>query len=410
MSRSKSRLIRAGLAAGAATAMLLAATATPALAAPNALVLSSPSGPSEGGNTITATATVTANDPAPFTAGVTPYVQFQWFGASAAATCSLTYKAAAAITANATSPYALTGGVVITAAADVKKLSTTKLAITIPSDDAASGQNNDGLKLAANQTSAKYNLCVYSGTVATTSPLIAKGTYTIAVPPTITEFTPEGGPSLGGNDITVTGTGFTPGAGAVAGTTATNATLGGRALTNIRVATNGLSFVGTLPSNPSTADQTLVVTAAGGRVSSDDPDNNPATNNPLYYNYSFGLSISPNTAPEGGEVDLDIMGAGFLELNWGSAASAAHVYLVRDAPYTQTAPNSDIECEDVLPIMDTELICTLDTTGEDLGAYTVTVVASGSTLANQAAEDAVAPNGYVESDITSGATFTIAPY
>src|SRR5205823_1127924 len=116
----------------------------------------------------------------------------------------------------------------IVAAPASNPLTATKAAVTVPS----------GLALATGQTSASYNVCVYDGT-GSGNALIA-GTFTpyvIAVAATISTVTPAAGPAQGGSAITVTGAHFPQ---------SLTATLAGQSLTNISVASNGLSFTATV--------------------------------------------------------------------------------------------------------------------------------------------------------------------
>jgi hypothetical protein len=195
------------------------------------------------------------------------------------------------------------------------------------------------------------------------------------------------------------------------------------------VAANGNSFTATTPAHAAGVNLPLIVTTAGGTVTSTDPDNNgqpddgnPATtaDNPIGFEYSNGISVAPNTAPANTRVDVDVQGVGFQQLNFNNSAAAtatsAQVFLVQGA-YDPDANRGVKRCTGVLVISDTELICTLDLTTDRLvitdsttdtgnkvaeGTYTVTVVANGATAASD--DDASATK------INSGATFTVAPY
>jgi hypothetical protein len=161
-------------------------------------------------------------------------------------------------------------------------------------------------------------------------------------------------------------------------------------------------------------------------VSSLDPDNNGlpedgdgATEDaPIPFTYSNGITISPNTAASGSTVTLDVYGAGFSQLNFDPAGTPtsgnAHVFLVKDA-YDAAGNRGVAECA-VVVVSDTELICTLDLSADQLspqdsttvpntpiadGAYMLTVVADGDIGAGIGANPTI---------ISSGAAFIVAPY
>jgi len=374
-----SRLLKAGVAV-AATAAVVAGVASPAMAATVAMTLSSANGPSATANTITGTTATNV-----FATTTTYYTTFQFVGTGTAATCSLTYVAPVAI--------AVTGNVQsagIVAATSTKVLSAKKVAITQPVS----------LALGGTQTSAKYNICVYSGNTpasngVTGSPLVANAAYTISAKATVTGVSPSSGPALGGSTITVTGTNFPA--------TGMTATLGGTLLTGISVNAAGTSFTATVPAHAAGGPFTLSVTTAGG-----------TTNSANAFSYTNGIVISPNTAPNtDASVDIDVLGVGFSNLTFPTAK----VYLVEgvydgidDGQGAKT--NAEIaECGSVLPVSDGEIICTLDLTGGgnnavDEGTYTLTVVSAGTTWANQAA----VPDAYFQTKLSSGSTFTVSDY
>jgi hypothetical protein len=393
LSSARFKRVLAGLAAGAVTTAVVA-TGTPALAAAVPLVLSATTGPSGGGNTITATATT-----AIFPSTVTPAVSFQ------VAACSQTWVAGATVTA--------TAGVIVIPAANVKKLSTTKISITVPSTVA----------LLSGQASAKFNICVYSGnTVAAAgppavvgSPLIGTAVYSIAAKAVITAVSPATGPALGGTQITVTGSNFPA--------TGMTAKLGNMALSNVVVAAGGGSFTATVPAQAAGDALTLTVTTAGGSVTRANS-----------FTYTNGIVISPNTAPSNTTVDVDVQGVGFSNLTFTPAAAttatSAHVFLVdgeydplEDATVSTNKANGPVaECTGILPISDTELICTLDlggsitatgatsTTDVQDGTYTMTVVNNGGLNVTDATDTTAYDENYSQSIISSGATFTVADY
>jgi hypothetical protein len=397
------------LALGTATAAVAVATANlPAYAAPVALTLSSATGPSAGGNALTGVATPTTANPTPFPDGTALSVQFQYYNASNT-TCygSGTFSGTAAPRASATvaaSGAVTTGGYLD--ATGVKRVSTTKLAFTVPI----------GLTLAGTQTTARWNVCVYGG-----GALLATSSYTINARPKITGITPVSSPSLGGQSITINGEGFSTTAGA------TSVTIGGTALTNVKVSSTGTSLTAVTPQHVAASSLGVIVSTAGGTVSSLDPNNDgvPADNdlttladNVITFDYSNGITVTPNTAPNTAPVDIDVRGVGFQDFLLPGASAdedseVARVFLLESAyAVGDTGSATGPECTGVLVIDDTELICTLDLNGDDntdavddvaLGTYTVTVVQNAS---DQAA-DLPAANPSI---ISSGSTFTVAPY
>jgi IPT/TIG domain len=384
---------------------------TSANAASQAAVLSASSGKSGGTNTITATVPTAA-----FTAGNT-FTEFQ-VAATATAKCTVGWQAAATVTPT-------TGVVDSSATANQRILSSTKLVVTVPSGVALPTVTPP----ATAPTSMTFNLCVYSTQAAasgTTSNVLAEAKYTIAAQPTVNALnaTPPGikpaaGPALGGNTVQINGTGFV-------GSTAqpVTATLGGAALKIVSVNAAGTLITATVPPRAAANGVSLVVNTLGGSVTKTG-----------YYDFTNGIIVSPNTTPTAtAATDLDIQGAGFSTMNWTATDGStpddthAHVYLVSGA-YDPTGGSKTKaetgECVNVLLISDTELICTLNTnkafdqSGSPIGngAYTVTVVNDGQPdvqadplggTNNGANYDATDP--FTSTIITSGSTFTVAPY
>jgi hypothetical protein len=374
---------------------------TAASAASQAATLSAASGKSGGGNTITATVTTAA-----FTAGNT-FAEFQ-VAATATAKCTAGWQAAAAVTAT-------TGVVDSSASANQRILTANKLVVTVPTGVALPASNPP--------TSMTLNLCVYSSKSApsgTTSNVLAEAKYTIAATPTISDGTgsnpapvvPAAGPAMGGNTVQINGTGFV-------GSTAqpVTATLGGSALKVLSVNTAGTLITAQVPARAAASGVSLVVNTLGGSVTQ-----------AAAYDFTNGIIVSPNTTPTAkAATDLDVSGAGFSTMNWTTTDGTtpddahAHVYLVSGA-YNATGAASKTngetaECVNVLLISDTELICTLNTddafnqTGDPAvgnGAYTVVVVNDGQNDVQTGGAHADA--NYASTIITSGSTFTVAPY
>jgi hypothetical protein len=172
----------------------------------------------------------------------------------------------------------------------------------------------------------------------------------------------------------------------------------------------------------------MVVNTAGGPVSSADPDNNGLPQDtddttpdaPLYFSFTNGIQVAPTAAAAGSKVNLDIKGTGFDSLTFNRSGTPtdtnAHVFLVRDA-YSAGSNRGVQECTNVRLVGSSELVCSLDLSADRLspsdssvvtgtpvseGTYTVTVVANGSPNATDAQAAA--------SIVSTGATFTVAPY
>ena len=399
------------LACAATTALVLAGTAVPASAAAVTMTLIKPYGLSGGGNTVVGTVPANAANANLFAAGVTPTVQFQF------AACSSTAKPPVQMAATAG---AVTAGILNADPAETTRVSGTKIVFRVPSkaypaldgQGAVSTINAGGLELAAGQTTGKWNVCVYDGSSAKGA-LLASATYNVVTKPKIDTITPTSSPAGGGQQITVTGAGFT------AMSTPTTATIGGVPVTNVKVGANGTSFTAVTGARAAGGNLTVTVNAPGGQVNSTNPDNDPVTNDAaILFDYSNGVTVTPDNGRPQSEVTLDITGAGFSALPFvgGSAPTSAdpHVFLVNGA-YDAAGNRGVAECGNVVVVTDNELICTLDlradalspTTSASTGvpipndAYIVTVVRSGATNA--------ANNGDA-SIVSSGATFTVGPY
>jgi hypothetical protein len=158
-SRTGPRLFRAGIAAAATAAVVLAGTATPVLAVAANVTVSPPAGANSGSITATSSGFLT--------------------GVAAPATVFT-----------------------LSACADPYATATTNISATTSrtSDDTATITVPATLALGANGVARPYNVCVYNGTTAGTSVLKGSGSYLIA--PVATP-TASSGPSGGGNTLTV---------------------------------------------------------------------------------------------------------------------------------------------------------------------------------------------------------------
>jgi IPT/TIG domain len=384
LSRRRKAFAALGVAAVAAAAAV--AVAPNASAASAALTLSATSGPSGGGNALTATTATNV-----FATGTN--VEFQ-YKATSSTTCSAAYS---------TPVTPATGvGIVAITSSNVKVLSAKKIAFTVPA----------GVTLtpAGSASTASWLVCVYPGTNTTTSLLAANAAYTVGAAPTVTAISPAGGPALGGGTITITGTNFT---------STTTAKIGSVPLTGVTV-TGTTSLTGTVPAQAAGA-MNVSVSNTGGTSA-------PAASNASQYTYSNGIVVSPNTAPTNtAATDVDIQGVGFSSLTFTTTTGTtpddnkAHVYLV-DGDYDgsgSTKAKGELgECLNVLVISDGELICTVNTADSDgagsagavipNGTYTLTVVSNGQ--ADIGTGGANEDLTFTKSIVSSGSTFTVAPY
>ena len=316
--------------------------------------------------------------------------------------CQTTYNSTAS---TAVTPTSATAGNVLGAAAAVKKISNTKASVLVPAlPIAVSG--------AANQ---RYNVCFYAST-SSTAAIIGNAVYTVAVAPVIpaaapnaspptSPVSPSKGPALGGTRVTVTATSGLP----ITANSIT-ATLGGEPMTQV-TPVSATSFTAVTPAHAPGVVSLVVTTAAGSQTISS------------AFTYANGITVEPNTAPNTSTaVVLDVLGAGFNNYTFGSAATNARVWLV-DGTYTPGATGASAyttgpsaECTGVVTVSDNEVICTLNltagltstsgaTSGNPVpnGTYTVVVVSNG----DFGASDLL---GYAVSDLSSGATFTVADY
>jgi IPT/TIG domain len=352
-STTRRRLARAGLAAGAAGTLLAAMTASPAFAVAGTLSLSQTGGPSGGTNTLVATfaTSPTAPNPTTFTASTTAQFVVQ-SSATATPICPTTY--------------ATPGNNQAVLGTNLKVLSPTKLGITVPTGVIHT--------ITAN-ASTKYVLCVYGGSTAGTSALVASGQYSVGLKPTLATtgtVSPTNGPALGGTTITVTGTNFVQNTAAAPNNT--TATIGGVALKDINVAAGGGSFTATTPAHAAGGPFTLSVTTPGGTATT----LGNTTTRADVFSYTNGIVISPNTASNTkySPTDIDISGVGFLAMDFSTTNVAmppidnkAHVYLT-NGPYNPTGvttlttgnkTNGPLaECTYVLVVSDNEVLCSLN--------------------------------------------------
>ncbi len=221
-------------------------------------------------------------------------------------------------------------------ASGIRKLAANRLAVTVPK-----------LPLAANRQPATYQLCVYGGSAAD-SALLSAAQYVSTVLANPVSITPGAGPSTGGTTITVNGTDFPTGAGSI------SATLGGVPLLDV-TPVNSTSFTATLPSRGATETAPLVVTTPAGTRAL-----------PGAFAFRDALKLLTNTAPNTTPtVDVAVQGSNFLSRPFGTGGNSSRIFLVR-GEYNGIESSSGVrsngpvsECENVLVISDTELVCTL---------------------------------------------------
>jgi hypothetical protein len=247
------------------------------------------------------------------------------------------------------------------------------------------------IKPAALSPANAYNVCVYDAGVGTAVTTLATSKFQVFAAPTIAAISASSGPAVGGNTLTVDGTGFSA---------KTTATLGGVAMTGLKVV-NSTQFTATVPAHaPSATAQDLVVTTEGGPVTS-------AT----AYTFLDGITVAPQNVVTGQAAVLDIIGAGFSSLTFNPAGAPgdanAHVWIKKGGQgATWTTGADDGECTTVTVISDGELICTLDTMN------------AGGTAGAVAVADASYQVLIVDNDgtptrltkVTSGSSLTVAPF
>ncbi|MFC7527653.1 IPT/TIG domain-containing protein [Actinoplanes sp. GCM10030250] len=301
-------------------------------------------------------------------------------------------------------------------AAAVTKISGTKIAATMPQT----------VVVGTGDVTTNWNLCAYASSSAGATMITAPAIYSVApvldlstakfAVGSASAATSGSGPAQGGSTITisdVTGIPMTAGA-------TLSASLGGSPINNIK-AISSTEFTGTTSAHSPGPVNLSVTTAAGTKSTTNTP-----------YTYSYGITVTPNVAATDTTPVLDITGAGFGSLVFGTvsgsalAANRAYVLLTDNTWNAQTF-STDTDalvvkavtyCNTVLPISDTEIICTLDLTASisavsgnaptiaagtevPAGTYTVTVVNSGEDLNTL---------DYDYSIVSSGSSFTVAPF
>ena len=375
---------------GFATAASAATTVTQ-----QAVTLSSPAGAQAAGTLTVSLPTTAATK---FVSGNVG-VQFQ----------NLASTAAPATSTCATNPGTNAAGSFVTVtAASTRVVSATKMAITYP-NLAAGGSTPNPYWLVC-----VYNAAESGGNITGTATVIGKASYLAAGAPTVTAISPNQGPATGGQTVTVTGTNFPT---SIASATPLSATLGGQPLGNI-TPISSTSFTATTPALPSGTSADLTVTTGGGSKTL-----------AAAYTYANGLTVSPSTVPSNGTaVDVDVTGTGFSSLTFTTTTGAtpndanSHVYLSTNGVYNPVgfvagaSPKTTwqgTECQNVLVISDSELICTIDPTKKNIVAANNSTVAAGALptgMYQVLVVDKGDATGVAKSAYSSGATFTVAAF
>jgi hypothetical protein len=261
-------------------------------------------------------------------------------------------------------------------AANVTVISPTKLSFTTPTTLVA----------------GTYSVCAYNGALGA---LLAKANagFTTGTAPTILSWSPKAASTQGGGTLVVTGTGL-------GGTTAS---IGGAPIADwAPIGTT--TATGTIPAN-GVGSFPLIVTKTGGGNATQ----------VAAFSYGNGLTVTPNYASNSKvRTDVAIVGANLAGISFGTTTGATpddtngHVYLTKGNydpsknGLVKTA-GQVTECLNVLPISNSELVCSLYLSG--VGGVPVTPTravmgtVSGTTLTS--ATGAFGP-GDVGQTVTGG--------
>ncbi len=150
----------------------------------------------------------------------------------------------------------------------------------------------------------------------------ANSLYTYVTPPTVTSITPSSGTTLGGTNVTITGTNFTG---------ATSVTFGGNAATNVTFV-NSTTLTATTPAGTAGAANVIVTTPGGSN-----PSNSLFT---FVTPPPTVTGISPNKGPTLGGTDVTLTGTNFTGatgVTFGGNA-ATNVTVVNSTTITVTTP------------------------------------------------------------------------
>lgn len=302
----------------------------------------------------------------------------------------------------------------------VTKIANFKVAVTIPTTVAvATGDVTTPWNLCTYADSSTGSALVLQPTIYNVAPVLSLGSAQYAVGSGSAASTGSG-PAQGNSVVTISGlTGIPTAEGALL-----TANFGGSPFTITgRTAT---TITGTTSAHAAGPVKFSVTTAAGTKTTTASP-----------YTYTYGITVAPNTGAPGTTPIIDVTGAGFGALTFGDVTTAtalvndtAYVFLTDNAWNSQTfTPTTGIDafatapisyCNNVLPISDTEIICTLNLdakiTSVNAGTHTPTITGSDDvpvgtysiTIVND--RDTLASDLYNYSIVSSGSTFTVAPY
>ncbi|MFI1994353.1 IPT/TIG domain-containing protein [Actinoplanes sp. NPDC020271] len=272
----------------------------------------------------------------------------------------------------------------------VRKLSNTRLATTAP---AFYGSPSDATAAftAAGSGTITWNLCVYDGSTDAQSNLVVANPYKVTTIQTSTGVSPKAGPALGGSLITVTGTAFPTDA------TQMSATLGGVPLIDI-TPLSSTAFTARTPRHAPANNVALVVTTASG---------SHKLNNA--FSYTSALVVTPNTASNNKIVQVVVNGVGFQSVTWSNDPTAGtHIFLVKGS-YSSTDIGGTVranppvaDCNSVLVLSDTELICKLDLTSrldKTGAAIQVATPTAGNAVVTVAGSRKITGNAFSPDDV-----------
>jgi hypothetical protein len=246
------------------------------------------------------------------------------------------------------------------------------------------------LPLGAGSVKKDYKICVYSKDVVnSTRALLGSSGFTVYPRPTVTSTVPAGGPTYGGQTVTIEGTNFTNKSTVKFGTVAATGVKFVDATTLTAVAPSGAS-----------GNQVVKVTTEAG-----------ASTDVVNYAYANTITLSPNTGKAAAGNTITIRGSGFDALTFVGADITVDrawvVFMPGNLVYTgvdgvdgDVLPDIAPEgyCTNEVVISDTEMQC--DTPALTTGlAYNVRVIDDGRI--NQAV---------ALTTVSSGSTYTAAAF
>ncbi len=264
---------------------------------------------------------ITATSPAASGAGPVDVTVITPGGTSAASTADeFTYTAAPIVTAVSPGGGPIAGGTIVT----ITGTSLTGASAVEFGGTAARGftVNGSGTSITATAPSGSGTVDVAVTTPGGTSATSSADKFTFFAVPAITAESPLGGPTAGGTQVTITGTGFT-------GATAVD--FGSTAAASFTVV-NDTTITATSP--PGTGQVNLSVTAPGGTSA-------PSSSTYSYINPPTVSSISPATGLAAGGTTVTITGTNFVgseeQVSFGGTA-ATNVTVNSPTSITATTP------------------------------------------------------------------------